>query len=62
MEVLLYSMGNYIKSLGIDHDGRKYKKGNVHICMTGSLAAQQKLAQHCKPTIIFKNLKNTISY
>ena len=26
-EVLLYSTGNYIQSLGIDHDGRCYKKG-----------------------------------
>ena len=29
----LYSCG----SLGIDHDGREYKKGNVYRCMTGSL-------------------------
>ena len=35
--VLLYSTGNYIQSLGRDHDGRYYKKKNVCICMTGSL-------------------------
>ena len=35
-EVLLYSTGNYIQSLGIDQDGRLYEKKNVHICMTGS--------------------------
>ena len=34
-EVLPYSTGNYIQSLGIEHDGGQYKKGNV--CMTGSL-------------------------
>ena len=25
-KVLLYSTGNYIQSLGIDHDGKEYKK------------------------------------
>ena len=28
-KVLLYSTGNYIQSLEINHDGRKYKKRNV---------------------------------
>ena len=32
-EVLLYSTGNYIQSLGIDHDGRECKKRNVYIYM-----------------------------
>ena len=27
----MYSTGNYIQSLGIDLDGRKYKKGNIYI-------------------------------
>ena len=30
-EVLLYSTGNYIHSLGIDHDGKECNKGNVYI-------------------------------
>ena len=34
-EVLLYSTGNYSQSLGIEPD--EDKRGNVHICMTGSL-------------------------
>ena len=34
---VLYSTGNYIQSLGIEHDGRKYDKKNVYVCMTGSL-------------------------
>ena len=34
-EVLLYSIGNYIQSLGIDHDGDDTRKGMF--CMTGSL-------------------------
>ena len=36
-EVLLYSTGNYIQSLGIEHDGREYEKNNVYISMSGSL-------------------------
>ena len=35
--VLLYSTGNYIHSLKIEHDGRWYEKKKVYICMTGSL-------------------------
>ena len=39
-EVLLYSIGNYIQSLGMEHDGRRaYEKKNVcvyiYICMYG---------------------------
>ena len=32
-EVLLYSTGNYIQSLAIEHDGRQYekKKKNIYI-------------------------------
>ena len=37
-EVLLYSTGNYIQSLGIDNDGRWYKENNVYMCMTKSLS------------------------
>jgi len=33
-EVLLYSTGNYIQSLGIEHDGKQCMTKNVHICMT----------------------------
>ena len=36
-DILLYSTGNYTQSLGIDHNGRYYKKGNVYIGMNGSL-------------------------
>ena len=59
-EVLLYSTGNYIQSLGIKHDGRSYEKKNIYIyiyiyiyiCMTGHYAVHQKLTQHCKSTIL----------
>ena len=44
--------GKYIQSLGIDHNGRQYKKRNVFICITRSFAVQQKLVQHYKSTII----------
>ena len=30
-EALLYSTGNYIQFLGIDSDGRNYKKGYIYI-------------------------------
>ena len=33
-EVLLDSTGKYTRSLGIDRDGRQYKKGNVHTCQS----------------------------
>ena len=40
-EVLLYGRGNYIQSLGTEHDGRLYEKKNIckyiHIYMTESL-------------------------
>ena len=32
-EVLLYSTGNYIQSLGIEHDERLYEKKCVYICV-----------------------------
>ena len=52
-EVLLYSTGNYIQSLGIEHDGRKYEKKNVYIHVWQDYyAIQQKLTQHCKSTIL----------
>ena len=38
IEVLLYSIGNYIQSLGIEHDERQYKKGNIGV----PLVVQQK--------------------
>ena len=42
-EVLLYSIGNYVQSLGKQHDGRQYEKKNVYICMTGSLCCTAKI-------------------
>ena len=36
-KVLRYSTGNYIQSLGVEHDGKEYEKKNVYICMPGSL-------------------------
>ena len=34
-KTLLYSTGNYIQSLVIEHDGRQFEKKNVYKCMTG---------------------------
>ena len=36
-EVLLYSTGNYILSLVIEHDGGQYEEKNVYIGMAGWL-------------------------
>ena len=36
-EVLLYSTGNYIQPLGIEHDGKEHEKKNVYTGVTGSL-------------------------
>jgi len=36
-EIVLYSTGNYIQSLVMEHDGRECEKKNVYICITGSL-------------------------
>ena len=58
-KILLYSTGNYVQSLVIEHDGRWYEKKNVYvyICMTQSLCCRQKLMQHYKSTIILKHFK-----
>ena len=29
--ILLYSTGNYIQSLGLEHDGREYEKKNIYM-------------------------------
>ena len=52
----MYSTGKYIQAPGIDHDGKQYQKRNVYICMT-NFAVQQKLAQHCKSTVILTEKK-----
>ena len=51
-EVLLHSRGNYVQSLGMEHDERRCEEKNVfiHICLA-HYAVQQKLTQHCKSTI-----------
>ena len=36
-KVLLYTTGNYIQSPGINHNGKKYLKKNVYMCITASL-------------------------
>ena len=36
-KALLYSTGNYIQSLGINHNGKEYFKKNVYMYKTESL-------------------------
>ena len=33
-EVLLYSTGNYVQSLGVEHNGRWYEKKNIYTLYT----------------------------
>ena len=50
---LLYSPGTYV------HDRKQYFKKRMHIYVWLSHSAiQQKFAQHCKSTVILKNLNN----
>ena len=30
--ILLYSTGNYVQSLGLEHDGRACEKKNLYMC------------------------------
>ena len=54
-KVLLYRTGSYIQSPGINYNGKEYLKEEcMHVY--NYFAVQQKLAQHCKSTIL--QLKN----
>ena len=35
-KVLLYSTGNYIQSLGLEHDGRSSRRGAAEMNLTGN--------------------------
>jgi len=50
----MYSTGNCIQSLVMEHDGRYYEKKNVCICMYNWVILQQKLTEPSKSTIIKK--------
>ena len=54
-EVLLYSTGNYIQSLGREHDGRSLDKKNVYMCVTGSLCSTAEIdtTQYINYTFFF---------
>ena len=54
-EVLLYSTGNSIQSLGIEYDGREYEK------RVGHYAILQKWTQHCKSTVFNKKKRKGMS-
>ena len=48
----MYSLGNYIQSPGISHNGTEYyKKGYIYIKLSHFAVIQQRLTQHCKSTI-----------
>lgn len=56
-EVLLYSSGNYIHSLGTERDGRWHEKRMHVYARQHHYAEQQKWAQHCQSTITKKETK-----
>lgn len=51
IEVMTYSTVNYFQSLGIGHEGRKYKKECVCVCVY-DFPVYQKLIQHCNAMIL----------
>ena len=53
-EVLLYSTGNWVQSLGIEHDEKKNACIYTH---THTHAHTEKLMQHCKLTILLVKLR-----
>ena len=63
-EILLCSTGNSIQSLVKEHDGGEWQKKNIYIYiyvyiyiyMTGSLCCTAELTEHCKSTIIKKDI------
>ena len=50
-EVLLCSSGSSSQFLGIEHDGTKYEKKNVCVCMTGSLCCDPEIEELGKSTM-----------
>ena len=69
-KILLYSPGNYIWSLMMEHDGGRCEKNNIYICvclcvcvcvcvcvcMTGSLCCTVKI-EHCKSSTKTEKMK-----
>ena len=51
-EILLYSIGNYIQSLGINMMKDSMRKRVYRYVGLGQYALQQKLAEHFKSTIL----------
>lgn len=54
-KVLLYSTGNYIQYLMVNHNGKEYFKKNVYIHIhiyLNHFAVQKNLTQHCKSTVL----------
>ena len=50
-QVLLYSTGNYIQHLVMNHNGKEYEKEYIYVCVCihiclSHFAVYQKLAQH----------------
>jgi len=57
-KALLYSTGNYIQYPEINHNGKEYLKSKVYMCITEFFTVEQRLAQHCKSTILQSKKKS----
>ena len=51
-KVLLYSTGNYTQYPIISLNGKEYEKEYIYTHIYNKITVQQKLAQHCKLTIL----------
>ena len=50
-KVLLWSTRNYIQYPVINHNGKEWKKEYIYVYLN-HFAVQQKITQHCKPTVL----------
>ena len=60
-EVLLYSSGNYIQSLGIEHDRRQYGKKNVYIDIYDPVTMLYGRNGHNRVPIVAQQVRNPTS-
>jgi len=57
-EILLYSTGNYIQSLMMEHDNVRKKRMYTCMCDWVTLLYNRKLTEHCEPAKMGKNKKH----
>ena len=58
----MYSTGNYIHDLMINHNGKGYKKRMSTCVQLSYVVVQQRLAQRCKSALQLKTKPNRSSF